>query len=748
VGDRVVGVVGADNKTTRRPIDPTAIEPFRLLCQQLAMALEEARLYAEAQAREREATRLYEITAQLAASLDLDRTLDLITAKTLELLGCDASGIYTYDEEKGELRFLRGLRLDPRLTGNLVLRPGEGVAGRAFQEHRPVWTRDQYVDRDLAYAPAADDLVRALAPRAFLGVPITSHRQTYGVLVAYFFAAHDFSPKEIQLLSTLADHAAITVENARLYTEARTREQEATRLVRGLTLLNRASRALYRTLDVDTVLNEALEDLASTFGAGSVRVDLFAESGARARTLGRWLSEAHGRDVTAGARGGVTRVIRETDRPLVLPDIRERPDVVNPAHFAHGVRSLAALPLAGQRGRVLGVLFLYFTEPQSFPEAEVHLLTAYAGQLAIALENAQLYEEAQAQRTRLGLIFASTSDGIVLLGPDGRVEAANERAGELLGLDGELRGVTLVEALTRRARTPAEAARIEAGLGQLLAAPEQGSGGEVELAGPPRRVLQWVGQPTRSAAGATIGLTLTFRDVTEEREVSQMKSDFVSFVTHQLRTPLAGIKWLLELTVEGGELPEMTRSYVEDAREANERLIRLVNDLLNVSRLESGKIAMAPEPTDLRELTTDVVAELQGLIQDKGHHLTVEADPLPPLLVDQQLLRQVVLNLLANAIKYTKPGGRVAVRIRRHPAEARWSIQDSGIGIPEDAQRRLFEKFYRAENALTVETEGTGLGLYLVRLIVEQCGGRIWCESEEGRGSMFVFTLPLPGETR
>jgi two-component system phosphate regulon sensor histidine kinase PhoR len=283
--------------------------------------------------------------------------------------------------------------------------------------------------------------------------------------------------------------------------------------------------------------------------------------------------------------------------------------------------------------------------------------------------------------------------------------------------------------------------------GQLLAAPERGSGGDFEL-GPPLRVVQWSGQPTKSTAGATIGLTLTFRDVTEERAVSQMKSDFVSFVTHQLRTPLAGIKWLLELTAQSGELPDTPRSLVEDAREANERLIRLVNDLLNVSRIESGKIEMTLEPTDLRELTAGVVAELQGLVQDKGHHLTLDAEPLPPLRADRQLLRQVILNLLANAIKYTKPGGRVAIHVARRDAEAWWSVRDSGIGIPKDSQRRLFEKFYRAENALTLETEGTGLGLYLVRLIVEQCGGRIWCESEEGRGSTFVFTLPLPGGER
>src|SRR5215813_6460500 len=173
VGERAVGVVCVDNKTSRRPISPASIEPFTLLCQQFATALEEARLYAETRARERETTQLYEITALLASNLDMARVLDLITTKVVELLGCDGSGIYMYNEARGGLTYFRGLHVDPELTRDLVLRPGEGIAGRAFQERRPVWSSDVLADPFVFYAtPATERLIRTRAARAALAAPM------------------------------------------------------------------------------------------------------------------------------------------------------------------------------------------------------------------------------------------------------------------------------------------------------------------------------------------------------------------------------------------------------------------------------------------------------------------------------------------------------------------------------------------------------------------------------------------------
>jgi signal transduction histidine kinase len=236
----------------------------------------------------------------------------------------------------------------------------------------------------------------------------------------------------------------------------------------------------------------------------------------------------------------------------------------------------------------------------------------------------------------------------------------------------------------------------------------------------------------------------TVCDITERKQAEQMKSDFVSFVTHQLRTPLSGVKWMLELASEERQNIEETQSYIQDARISTDRLIGLVNDLLDISRLEQGRLEVSFERIDLADLTNEVVNEMRPLLLEKKQKFFLHvADNLPSLCADEQLLRQVITNLVSNATKYTPIGGEIKIQMMCEMAEIRWIIRDSGIGIPRPNVGRLFEKFYRAENALAVETEGTGLGLYLVRLIIERLGGNVWCDSEEGVGSTFQFTLPF-----
>ncbi len=260
------------------------------------------------------------------------------------------------------------------------------------------------------------------------------------------------------------------------------------------------------------------------------------------------------------------------------------------------------------------------------------------------------------------------------------------------------------------------------------------------------RWLQWTAAPRLDEQLIyAVAHDTTDRKLLEHQtqETLKMRNDFVSFVTHQLRTPLSGIKWMLELATESSDAEEKS-SYIDDARESADRLIGLVNDLLDASRLESGKLQLTVEPVGIRALTDDVLADVATLVREKHHVVTVASEPdIPDAMLDTQLIRQVILNLVSNAIKYTPAGGRIDITMGHRGRALEWSIRDSGIGISVDAQKRLFEKFFRADNAHTVDTEGTGLGLYLVRLILERLGGTIACESEEGRGTIFHVTLPI-----
>ncbi len=344
----------------------------------------------------------------------------------------------------------------------------------------------------------------------------------------------------------------------------------------------------------------------------------------------------------------------------------------------------------------------------------------------------EMEDQAKAERQTL---FNSMVEGVVLLDRSNRIQLVNQSLEKQFMLSVDVRGQTLAEAF-RRPELTQLLARLETERKMLSC--------DLEIGGNEARSFEVSASTVLDRDGRPQGSIFVFHDLTRIRQLENTRREFVANVSHELRTPLSLIKGYVETLLDGAMTdPDLSAKFLQTIERHSNRLTNLIEDLLTISRLESGQITLQLKTIPLRPFTSSLMAEMQSRAKERGTTLVNEIPEPLHGRADPDRLEQVFVNLLENAIKYGRAKGRVIVKGRTVNGHVELCVADDGPGIPVEARERVFERFYRVDRARSRESGGTGLGLAIVKHIIQSHGGKVWLESEPGRGAQFYFTLPV-----
>ncbi|MDY7079382.1 MAG: response regulator [Chloroflexota bacterium] len=449
------------------------------------------------------------------------------------------------------------------------------------------------------------------------------------------------------------------------------------------------------------------------------------------------------------------------DSLLVQNDLQaEQTEVWAKVLVGPDMRSLLVAPLVAN-GAFMGLLAVASSQPGVFGPIHVRLFSAVLSQIATAIGNVEVYRlitqqaqelgqmlrHQQEESTRSQSILTSIADGVVVNSAEGQTTMVNPAAERILEMPGEqLVGqdfCALFSVFDAKSREEVVAA-MEALLNASALEVPKAFKMTLEIDG---RVVHAHLSPVRTRREDFLGVVTILRDITKEVEADRAKSEFVSNVSHELRTPMTAIKGYTDLLHAGavGPINDDQERFLAIIRNNADRLTALINDLLDISRVETGRVRFEPRPVQVGDVIADVVNALAVPAEAKHQTLTYEVvGGLPEVIGDRDRLNQVITNLVGNAIHYTPEGGEIELRSYLVEGAVRVDVRDTGIGITPDDLGHIFERFYRADDPLVQEAAGTGLGLSIARMFVEMHGGRVWVESEPGKGSTFTFILPVP----
>lgn len=713
--------------------DSHDLEIVNAAAQQAGIAIGRARLLAAERRRADEQRALLDTLADVSGELELGKLLQSLLERAVSLLQVSGGELALVESRTGELIIAASHQMGTDAVGTRM-EPGEGAMGQAAQARKTLVIPNYQAWRQRS-TKYTQDVIQSV-----MCVPLLAGDRLVGVIaVVHRDEHHAFTPGDELLLDLFGRQAAVAVENARLFQAEKSRGEEQKALLDTM-------RDLSSQLELGKVLQAVLERAVSLLNVTGGELAIFHEETRQLEIVASHSMDESSVGSRMGLGEGAMGRVAETHEPLLIPRYQDW-EHRSPSYTQDTVQTVMASPLI-MGERLVGVIATVHSDPgRAFDQEDLRLLSLFAPQAAIAIENARLYATAERRQQYLHELVRNSPVAVVTLDQDFLITDCNPAFERLFGWDREKVLEKDLDALVSTEETRKEAAGaseralqggVVRGMGRRRR--KDGSFLDVEYAGVPVVV-----------DGSQVGVMALYHDVTEllqaRREseaANQAKSQFLASMSHELRTPLNAIIGYSEMLQEEAEEDGQDR-FIPDLSKihsAGRHLLSLINDILDLSKIEAGKTELFLEAFELSGLLEDVRATVDPLMRQHGNRLEVSVTGDPGVLTaDLTKVRQILLNLLSNAAKFTEKG-LIRLHMRSEGGDVILAVSDSGIGMTEEQLGRLFQAFVQAEASTSRKYGGTGLGLVISREFCRLMGGDITVESTPGRGTTFTVRLP------